>query len=128
MARLLLPRGHFLKINAHACLSCLRPGVGDATKLIFDGYRTFLPRNSQGRRRRVGFRGQLYEYYRECTRLSPRIRDNAFVRDAIAFAKHRKAPYLGHKFLPLCARFPGFDWLRMSTPEILHGSRLDSCT
>ena len=108
------------------CTHCFRPGVGSATKLIFDGYRTYLGMNSRGRRRRVGFRGHLYEYYRECTRQPPKIRDNKSVRDAIAFARHRKSPYMGHKDLPLISRVPGFDWYRMSPPDWMHGAYL--CT
>ena len=116
----MLPRGNFF-FNIHARLSCREPGLGDETKLIFDGYRTHLPTASRGRRRRVGYRGRLYEYYRQCTRSSPKIRDNDFVGDAIAFAMHRKAPFMGHKRLPLMSRWPGFDWYRMNPPDVMHG-------
>ena len=105
------------------CKHCFRPGIGSAKKLIFDGYRTFLSPRSRGRRRRVGFRGHVYEYYRVCARPQPETRSNQFVRDAVAFAQHRRAPYLGHKAIPLISRLPGFDWYRINTPDWMHGAR-----
>jgi len=119
----MLPQGNFFFKYSFTllCRACREPGLGDETKLIFDGYRTYLSTASRGRRRRVGYRGQLYEYYRECTRPPPKIRDNDFVGDAIAFAIHRKSPFMGHKRLPLMSRWPGFDWYRMNPPDVMHG-------
>ena len=35
-----------------------------------------------------------------------------------------KLPCGGHKSPPLIARWPGFDWYRMSPPELMHDSKI----
>lgn len=55
------------------------------------------------------------------TRTSPKYRDNEFVKTASAYAARIKGPFLGHKFVPHPAGWPGFDFLRMITPELMHG-------
>ena len=104
------------------CKHCFSPGVGSATKLIFDGYRSFLGLQSAGRRSRVVYRGNTYQYHRACTREPAELRDDEFVRDAVAFARHRQAPYLGHKTLPMISRWPGLSWYRVNTPDFMHGT------
>lgn len=91
---------------------------------VYDGYRRFLTPDSRGRRRRLRYQGYWYEYTRECSRLAPTYRDNKFVRTAVAFAKQRKAPYLGHKSTPLLSKWPGFDWRRMNIPDMMHDMKL----
>ena len=108
----------------NACCVCkhsFTPGIGSASKLIFDGYRRYLHMQSPGRRSRVMFRGHLYQYHRPCVRAPAEVRDGEFVRCAVAFARHRQAPYMGHKLLPLMSKWPGFDWYRMNTPDFMHG-------
>lgn len=107
-----------------ACCVCkhsFRPGIGSAKKLIFDGYRRFLDPTSRGRGTRVSYRGNSYEYYRICERAPPEVRTEEFVRNAVAFARLRKAAFLGHKAAPLISRWPGFDWYRMNPPDFMHG-------
>ena len=87
-----------------ACCVCkhsFRPGIGSAKKLIFDGYRRFLDPTSRGRGTRVSYRGNIYEYYRICERVPPNylvppeVRTEEFVRNAVAFARLRKAAFFG---------------------------------
>lgn len=103
------------------CKHCFSPGIGVSTKCLFDGYRRFLRVGSRGRRRRVVFDGHTYEYYQVSTRPPPQIRDDEFVRVAVAFAKQRAAPYLGHKTLPLLSKWPGYSWYRLNAPDMMHG-------
>lgn len=91
---------------------------------MYDGYRRFLGDGSRGRRRQVQYAGFCYEYTSECTRSKPRYRDNNFVRAATAFAKQRRAPYLGHKFTPMLSTWPGFDWRRHNIPDMMHDVKL----
>lgn len=90
----------------------------------YDGYRRFLVPGSRARQRRVTHSGHVYEYAKECTRSSPTYRDNKFVRSATAFAKQRRAPYMGHKITPLLSLWPGFDWRRMNVPDVMHDVKL----
>ena len=94
------------------CWSCDR---------VYDGYRRFLVINSRGRQSRVTYQGHVYEYTKECTRPDPQYRDTAFARTASAFAKQRRAPFMGHKDQPLMSLWPGFDWRRMNVPDVMHG-------
>ena len=91
---------------------------------VYDGYRRFLGDGSRGRRRQVQYAGFCYEYTSECTRSKPRYRDNNFVRAATAFAKQRRAPYLGHKFTPMLSTWTGFDWHRHNIPDMMHDVKL----
>ena len=104
------------------CTHCFSPGIGTAKKLIFDGYRRFLNIGSRGRRRRVLYDGESYEYHQVCDRPKPRMRDDEFVRAAVAFAKQRGNPFMGHKSVPLLSKLPGFSWYRINTPDVMHGT------
>lgn len=53
-------------------------------------------------------------------RPAPKKRDDAFVRRAVGIATEKK-PFLGHKSPPLLCRWPGYSWVRMNVPEIMHG-------
>ena len=89
---------------------------------VYDGYRRFLADGSRGRCRRLRYKGHVYEYTSECVRTKPRYRDTGFVRLAVAFARQRKAPYMGHKIAPMLSLWPGFDWTRHNIPDMMHGS------
>ena len=104
------------------CTHCFSPGIGAATKCIFDGFRRFLNTGSRGRNRRVRYDGEIYEYHKACDRRKPRMRDDEFVRTAVAFAKQRGNPFMGHKSVPLLSNFPGFSWYRINTPDAMHGT------
>ena len=109
------------------CKHCFSPGIHSARQLIFDGYRRFLNDNSRGRAKRVQYAGHVYEYSKDCTRPKPRLRNNASVRTAVAFSTQRNHPFMGHKSLPLLARWPGFDWYRMNVPDLMHGTQYYMC-
>lgn len=56
-------------------------------------------------------------------RSAPKIRDDAFVRRAVAIATESK-PFVGHKSQPLLCQWSGYSWRRMNVPEIMHGTVL----
>ena len=108
----------------NACCVCKHsfdPPIGTAKKLLFNGYRRYLTAGSRGRRRRVLFRGHVFQYKNVEELPKPQLRDDDFVRHAVAFSKQRRSPYLGHKSIPLLARWPGFSWYRMNVPDVMHG-------
>ena len=109
------------------CKHCFSAGIGSAKTCNFDGYRRFLRPGSRGRRRRLRFCGQIFEYHDNEARLKPQLREDVFVRNAVAFARQRQAPFLGHKGLPMLARWPGFNWYRMNTPDFMHGKYAYMC-
>ena len=88
---------------------------------VYDGYRRFLADGSRGRRRLVHYGGHVYEYTRECVRPKPKYRDTEFARLAVAFAKQRDSPYMGHKIPPMLSCWTGFDWRRYNIPDMMHG-------
>ena len=104
------------------CKHCFSAGIGATRTCTFDGFRDFLVPGSVGRRTRLERDNVVYEYSVVSTKPTPELRDNVFVRSATAFAKHRKAPYLGHKEVPLLSRWPGFDWYRLNVPDLMHGT------
>lgn len=55
------------------------------------------------------------------TRATPYYRTNDFVRSAIKYARRRGQPFLGHKMVPLPARWPGFSFRRYNPGEVMHG-------
>ena len=112
------------KAYSHCCVCkhVFSPGIPPSKQLVFDGYRRFLNGQSRGRRRHVRHAGLLYEYASESSRGKPLLRDNESVRIAVAFAKQRQAPFMGHKSRPLLSRWPGFDWYRLNDPELMHGT------
>lgn len=115
-------QGHMGYTSCCVCKHCFSPGIGTSKTCIFDGYRNFLQTASRGRRRRVQYRGQQFEYSCDATREKPQLRDDSFVRSAVAFVKQRKSPYMGHKSVPLLSKFPGYSWYRMNMPDLMHGN------
>lgn len=109
-----------------SCPVCLHSWAAgatlDQTKCIYGGYRRFLPTDSPAREETFRYRGMLYEYGYVESREPPRQRTNEFVHAAATFAVQRGEPLLGHKYLPLTSRFPGFDYLRYNPGELMHGS------
>ena len=55
------------------------------------------------------------------TRAMPKYRDNEFVETDTRFAASIKTVFLGHKFAPQPARWPGFCWRRYNPGEMMHG-------
>ena len=51
----------------------------------------------------------------------PKYRDNELVENAVRFALMKKVPFLGHKFPPQVARWPGFQMRRYNPGELAHG-------
>ena len=49
-----------------------------------------------------------------------RQRNNQFVREACAVALECQAAFLGHKWMPLVALWPAFEWWRVNCPEMMH--------
>ena len=90
----------------------------------FGGYRTFLPAGSRGRQAQVAKGGHTYEYGRVETRIRAEFRDVKSARRCLAVVEALEMPHGGHKSPPLIARWPGFDWYRMSPPELMHDSKI----
>ena len=89
--------------------------------VVCDGYRRFLEIDDPGRQQKVTYKGLVYEYKNACEKPPPKERDTAFVQSVCAVATEKK-PFLGHKFVPIICRLPGFDWGRViCTPEAMHG-------
>lgn len=119
-AELLGMSGHSSYTACCVCRHCFSAAIPPATQCLFDGYRRWLHPRSRGRQTRVQYKRQIYQYATVETRAKPPLRDNNFVRTAVAFAKQRGLPYLGHKNLPLLSRWCGFDWYRMNAPDFMH--------
>ena len=94
----------------------------EQSKCIYAGYRRFLAADSPARAETFRYHGMMYEYGYVERRDPPRERTNEFVREAATFAVQRRAPFLGHKCLPLTSRLPGFDYLRYIPGEVMHGT------
>ena len=120
-AELIGMEGHMTYTSCCVCKHCFSPPIPPRTKCCFDGYRRFLAIASRGRQRRVVYQGSVYEYRGVATRNKPEIRDDEFVRAAVAFAKQRRAAYLGHVSLPLLACLRGQQWYRLNIPDLMHG-------
>jgi len=100
------------------CTHCWSPPLSRGC--VCDGMRSFLPPDAPGREQRVEYNGNVYEYKDKCTRPKPKYRDSAFVKSVLTIAT-RENPVLGHKFAPLIASWPGFDWRRvLCVPEMMH--------
>ena len=109
-----------------ACPICRHewtPGL-TGTQCTFGGYRTLLPAGSRGREAQIQAGGNTYEYSDVELRPKAPFRDVAYVRRCLAVVEAVKMPTGGHKTAPLIARLPGFDWFRMSPPEIMHDSKI----
>lgn len=115
-------------MSYQGCPVCLHSWTAGSTvgqrKCIYDGYRRFLPLNSRARRRTFRHGGNIYEYGSRETRDLPRYRDNEFVQDALRMVGITGAPFLGHKFPPHPARWPGFTWWRYNVGEMMHDSKV----
>ena len=125
------------------CLHSFSPGVAGTRKVTYDGYRRFLAAESRARQKSFRFRGVTYQFKyghncvcyllhvnylymlfdRDvCAREDPRYRDTALARSALMVARRRRLEqFLGHKYVPLVANWPGFDFTRYNVPELMHG-------
>ena len=61
-------------------------------------------------------------------RPAPKYRDAEFVRTAVKYAARLGEPFLGHKSIPLPARWPGFDFYRYTPGEMMHGKLFSTHT
>ena len=94
------------------------------SQCCFGGYRTFLPAGSRGRQARIRQDGLEYEFADVETRGPPPFRNTMSARRCLAVVEALDMPFGGHKSPPLIARWPGFDWYRMSPPELMHDSKI----
>ena len=92
-------------------------------KVIYDGYRRYLPPGSRARRQKFRYRGVTYYFKKREWSVAPRIRNNAFVSEACTVAVQSGQPFLGHKWMPLNSSWPGFDWWRVNCPDIMHDEK-----
>ena len=109
-----------------ACPICRHewtPGL-TGTQCTFGGYRTLVPAGSRGRQAEIQAGGHTYQYSGVELRPKAPFRDVPYARRCLAVAEAVGTPTGGHKTAPLIARIPGFDWYRMSPPEIMHDSNL----
>ena len=61
-----------------------------------------------------------YEYGGVEARRKAPLRSVRYARDCLAMVEAVGQPVGGHKTAPLIARFPGFDWFKMSPNELMH--------
>lgn len=94
------------------------------TQCTFGGYRTLLPAGSRGRQAQIQVGGHTYQYGGVELRPKAPFRDVSYARRCLAVVEAVGRPTGGHKTAPLIARLPGFDWYRMSPPEIVHDSKI----
>jgi len=94
------------------------------TQCTFGGYRTFLPAGSRGRQAQIQAGGHTYQYSGVELRPKAPFRDVPYARRCLAVVEAVGRPTGGHKTAPLISRLPGFDWYRMSPPEIMHDSKI----
>ena len=73
---------------------------------------------------RISQGGHEYEYGAVATRSPALFRDVESARRCLAVVEALEMPCGGHKSPPLIARWPGFDWYRMSPPELMHDSKI----
>ena len=73
---------------------------------------------------RISQGGHEYEYGAVATRSPAEFRDVESARRCLAVVEALEMPCGGHKSPPLIARWPGFDWYRMSPPELMHDSKI----
>jgi len=109
-----------------ACCVCEHkwtPGV-TGTKCTFGGYRTLLPVGSLGRGSRVQAGGHTYEFAAEEVRPAAPLRSVTSARRHLSVVEALGEPCGGHKHAPLMSRYPGFDWGRMTPPELAHDSKI----
>lgn len=106
----ILPRDHSLTTH-HAGTQC-----------CFGGYRRFLRLGSRGRGRHVRSGGHTYEYGGAEPLPTPAPRTLRTVIESLRCVEAVGIPFAGHKFAPLQAKWPGFDWYRYNGPELCHGT------
>lgn len=108
-----------------SCCVCTHSwSEGLVKKCIYDGYRRFLSETSRARQREFRFRGITYEFRKVEHLVAPRLRNNQFVREAVAVANETGEPFLGHKCMSMLTAWPGFQWRRMNIPDLMHDSKL----
>ena len=91
------------------------------TQCCFGGYRRFLPPTSRGRERRVRSGGYTYQYSKEERRSAATKRTAALARHCLDLNSVINSAHGGHKHTPLLALWLGFDWLRLLSPDLMHG-------
>ena len=95
------------------------------TQCCFDGYRRFLPERSPGRQARVTFGGLTYQYAQPETRRPPDYRSGKAARECLTVVDVIGVDACrGHKYPPLLAQLPGFNWRRLNPPELMHDSKV----
>ena len=108
-----------------SCCVCIHSwSTGFVRKCIYDGYRRFLDKTSRGRQRELLYKGNTYEFRKVENMATPRLRNNQFVREAVAVAVTRGEPFLGHKCMPMLTAWPGFNWQRHNIPDFMHDTKL----
>ena len=109
-----------------ACCICQHEWTAPltGTTCTHGGYRSFLPPGSRGRQPQIQIGGHTYQYSGVETRPKAQFRDTQFVRRCLAVVEAVGSPHCGHKSPPLMARFLGFDWYRLSAPELVHDSKI----
>ena len=78
---------------------------------------------SRGRQTRIQSGGHIYEFAAVEQRPPAELRTNKSALEAVTVVETiGVAACHGHKHAPLVARLPGFDWFRMSPPELMRSS------
>ena len=103
------------------CTHAWSPGsLVSRRQCIFDGFRRFLRVGSRARQKTMFYKGKMYEFRNICVAPKPKKRDDEFVRVAVSLATNAQ-PFCGHKYVPLVAKWPSFNWYRFGIPEPMHG-------
>lgn len=97
-----------------------------ATQCIFGGYRKFLFMGSKGRWQNVQSGGHTYQFSHAEDLPAPEPRTLRSTIQSLRCVEAVGRPYRGHKFAPLLAQWPGFDWYRYNGPELAHGNIISS--
>ena len=92
------------------------------TQCDYGGYRKFLQPWSRGRFRHVRSGGHTYQFGGPERLPTPAPRTLRTVIEALRCVEAVGIPHAGHKFPPLQAQWPGFDWFRYNGPELAHGT------
>ena len=99
----------------HQCMHSWQPGL---SKVLYGGYRRFLPPNHPYREKKFNVGALQYEFRDVEERGTPVLRTDTLVGLAILRARPSR-PFLGHKAKPLLWNWVGADWGR-SVPDRMH--------
>ena len=91
------------------------------TQCNYGGYRKFLKPGSRGRFIHVRSGGHTYQFGGPERLPTPAPRTLHTVIESLRCVEVVGRPHAGHKFPPLQAQWPGFDWFRYNGPELAHG-------